>query len=91
MMKTSAPPWGWRDQAECAGTFTDSWAVPSEDQGAALSMCLACPVASECLEAALMEEGSMQAAGRFGLRGGMTPEQRYALYRARARAAEVAE
>ena len=91
MMKTSAPPLWWRDQAECVGTFTDSWAVPSEDQGAALSMCLVCPVASECLEAALMEEGSMQAAGRFGLRGGMTPVQRYALYQARARAAEVAE
>ena len=43
----------------------------------AIAVCCQCPVASECLEYALTQ--------RFGIWGGVTPPQRHAIARARAR------
>jgi hypothetical protein len=43
-------------------------------------ICATCPVVDECLTAALAEEGGRGKDTRFGIRGGLTPSQRHALY-----------
>lgn len=47
----------------------------------ALRACARCPVAVDCLETALEEEGTR--VGRYGIRGGLTPKQRITLSRRR--------
>ena len=42
----------------------------------ALRVCATCPVATQCLDAALAEEGNLAGAYRHGIRGGTTPDQR---------------
>lgn len=47
----------------------------------ARSVCSGCPVRTECYLAALDEEAGAAEARRFGLRGGVTPGQRYSIWR----------
>lgn len=43
---------------------------------AAKAICRDCPVAIDCLLDELQAEGGRAASGRYGIRGGMTPEER---------------
>ena len=76
----------WRDRAACLGDDHDAF-FPHRDDAtgtdAALRVCATCPVATECLEAALAKEGNLAGQYRYGIRGGTTPEQRASLARAR--------
>lgn len=49
----------------------------------AKAMCARCPLARECLERAMAEEKS---GGRYGIRGGFTPDERKLLSRSASRA-----
>lgn len=69
----------WRDRAACLGAddevfFPDRGDTAGAD--AALRICATCPVTTECLAAALTEEGNLAGQYRHGIRGGTTPEQR---------------
>ena len=44
-------------------------------------VCNGCPVQAECLAEAMRHEGTVSAKGRHGVWGGLTPAERYALYR----------
>lgn len=73
----------WRDQAACAGMDTEDFYPPSGAGGpiqaaAAISVCKDCPVRVECLDAAMCEEYGGQA---YGVRGGLTADDRMALAR----------
>lgn len=48
----------------------------------AKAMCARCPLAQECLDRAMAEE---KTGGRYGIRGGFTPEERKAVARKQAR------
>lgn len=66
----------WRELAACDGQPPQ----PFDDltlQGRLT--CSTCPVRSECLEAAMLEEGRTRASYRAGLRGGLAPADRVAL------------
>lgn len=66
----------WRDDAACITSPGDLWfPSPAWATDEAVHVCWSCPVRRRCLDEALVEERD---AGRlrFGVRGGMTPEQR---------------
>jgi len=76
----------WRKDVE---TFRAKWfplGVNGPQTGAKLAaqyadakgVCDACPVAADCLRASLIEEGGAATAVRFGMRGGMRPDERHA-------------
>lgn len=80
----------WRDRAACLTEplvrfFEDplpEYGPPDEGALAyARSFCVRCPVRGQCLDAELREEGRAVEGRRFGVRGGMTPQQRASLYR----------
>ena len=90
----------WRFRAACAGLPGDeffptgAWGAANDVAGAyqaAARVCVRCPVRLECLEAALDEEGPSSAGNRYGMRGGLTPGQRRAVYDSRVEAARLAE
>jgi len=57
--------------------------VQVEDARAA---CGRCPVLAECLAYVMRSEGGQQASGRHGVWAGLTPKERYELYRGRRKA-----
>lgn len=70
----------WHRSANCREYpteifFTDTAGWSWENRKAVEVVCSACPVASECLLAALREEQDAPTI-RFGIRGGMTAHQR---------------
>jgi hypothetical protein len=52
---------------------------PTDEPGTAhaLTFCAVCPVGEECLAVADSVEGDVKPAGRFGIRGGLTPVNRW--------------
>ncbi|WP_372699392.1 WhiB family transcriptional regulator [Arthrobacter sp. JSM 101049] len=82
----------WRELAECRG-WTEKGVDPWFPQNlsdptaydVAARICACCPVAQQCLDAAMAVEGAIHGRQRSGMFGGLTPEQRYALYRRRGR------
>jgi Transcription factor WhiB len=66
----------WRERAACRGRDPTWWFGSPFEQAVALRVCASCPVRIECLYAALVEEDGLRAAERFGVRGGMVPDQR---------------
>ena len=44
-------------------------------------ICSECPLKTQCLEHAMREEGSAGPRARWGIRGGLTPGERFRLYR----------
>lgn len=69
----------WRDRAACLGADDDTFFPDRTDTAGtdkALRVCATCPVTTQCLTAALAEEGNLAAAYRHGIRGGTTPDQR---------------
>lgn len=65
----------WTDRAACAGEDVDFFPDPTDLPGnqAAKNICRSCPVIADCLDDAMREE---PAGGRYGIRGGLTPEER---------------
>lgn len=72
----------WDDHAACKG-LTDAFFPERGDSvgaDAARRVCLhSCPVRQQCLDAALQEEGSAGKSTRYGVRGGLTPNERHRL------------
>ncbi|MCY0921864.1 MULTISPECIES: WhiB family transcriptional regulator [unclassified Streptomyces] len=66
----------WADQASCAG---DRAAEFLGDALAARSICGTCPVRTECLTAALVEEAGEGLYEREGIRGGLNAHERWEL------------
>lgn len=79
-------PTEWKNEAACRGV-DPTWFAPAEDaltqypRGRAV--CMRCPVRDACLTDAMNREGDKPASHRAGLWGGLSPEQRAALARAR--------
>lgn len=74
---TLTPAGAWAAHALCRFDdpklyFTDS------GTGAALATCRTCPVRVQCLDMAMAAEGDRSAGSRFGIFGGLTPEERAA-------------
>ena len=67
----------WPSKAACQSSDPDALFVQGAAQNRAKSVCLGCPVRSECLADAL--DGRME----FGVWGGMTERERRALLRRR--------
>lgn len=82
------PRYGWWQEAECATVDSAPW-FPLGVNGPqtldrleaqyadAKAVCDVCPVAADCLRAALIEEGGAATNIRFGMRGGMRPDERH--------------
>ncbi|WP_217514867.1 WhiB family transcriptional regulator [Streptomyces lunaelactis] len=73
----------WRDFAACAG-LGDLF-LPRDERNASSAeqkrICAGCPVKTDCLNAAMKEEGSVDQFRRAGVRGGLTPTERAGLAR----------
>jgi hypothetical protein len=85
----------WRDRAACSGLsvstfYEDVW--PETDEGEPLplipgayerarAVCETCPVRLACHSEAMEEEGDAADGRRYGIRGGVTPSQRYSIWR----------
>ncbi|MFD6970710.1 WhiB family transcriptional regulator [Streptomyces sp. NPDC059949] len=75
---TLAPPRiDWRQAAACTG-LADLFFPHDDrrDEPQAKKICRRCPVRTECLNAALAEEGTANQWARYGIRGGLNPRQR---------------
>jgi len=72
---------GWRDLAACKGMDLDVFFRFKGQRGyeEARRVCLACPVVRECGEEAMrMESSGEYLPWRFGVYGGMSPQERRA-------------
>ncbi|MFF9844651.1 WhiB family transcriptional regulator [Streptomyces sp. NPDC013740] len=70
----------WRQSAACGRVDPDlMFPDPGNRRAvlAALDVCRGCPVLLPCLDEALNEEGGKTKDSRYGIRGGLTPSQRY--------------
>lgn len=84
---TIARAWHWRDDAACIGKA--ALFLPRKEFGpeanaridAAKMICERCPVKDACLTDAMATEGTFDARSRAAVRGGLTPDERYARYR----------
>lgn len=89
MTDDPTPDARWWHQAACQGAddatfFPADGMDPAYRRAAArdaLAICAACPVRLECLDDALREERGKAATGRFGVRGGLTSDDRFNLER----------
>lgn len=66
----------------------EAWFTPGLTPEQAGALCTGCPVMAECLAVAMTAEGSLvggKFSGRYGVWGGLTPDQRAALHRRRTR------
>lgn len=83
----------WRELAACRGWVEENGSDPwfPEHPGApgayetAKKICAGCPVAQQCLDTAMAEEGSVHGRQRWGMFAGLLPEERHHLYKRRAR------
>lgn len=68
----------WRGRAACIGVDTEIFfPVHRNRNETAMAICAGCPVRTECLTAALDEEGPITAHGiSYGIRGGKTADAR---------------
>lgn len=79
----SAPD--WTELAACNGVHIDVFYPSDEGSGGeelwttARRYCAGCPVARACLREALAEELTRPVRMRFGMRGGLTPDERFAM------------
>ncbi|NUS72461.1 MAG: WhiB family transcriptional regulator [Corynebacteriales bacterium] len=72
--QAARPDLSWRTQARCRTVDPETFfPLPTEPADLALALCNACPVAAECLRAAL-EAGDCE-----GVWGGTTPRERRAM------------
>lgn len=90
------PIWRGPAQRTCLGEDTalfypaDGESLQARDVRAAKAkaLCAGCCARGECLEAAMAEEGGKS--GRYGIRGGLTPEERTSLLKSRVASARHA-
>lgn len=84
---------GWRDEALCAIEFTPEQAdalfygFRDAEERAAKRVCARCAVLEDCLEDVMRMEGAAAKSLRFGVRGGLTGEERAQLHARRRRLA----
>lgn len=79
----------WTTRAACAPEDMDPelwFSLDPEVQLQAKAICVACPVLDVCLKEALAEEGGKRTAGRYGILGGLLPNERFNRYMARLKA-----
>jgi hypothetical protein len=73
----------WRDVAVCGGTDPEIFFPRNRGRitwGPARAICSECPVSDQCLEETMKLEGEGASLSvRFGMFGGLTPEERYTL------------
>ena len=69
---------GWSDLAACRGATDVMFPTCGGDVGAAVAVCMSCPVRLSCLGAARNDE--LCAPEIFGVRGGLTPPERSRVY-----------
>lgn len=83
----------WQDDAACRDIGWGLFLPLDDDEGnqwnsntyaPGKAVCAACPVRTDCLEDAMTREGDATHQYRSGLWGGLTPNQRARLARARA-------
>lgn len=72
-------PQPWSTEAACKDEPIDLFFDP-KTEAAALRICNACQVRSECAEQCMIEEGKAPY-GRYGVRGATSPEQREVIHR----------
>lgn len=68
--------------AKCSPWMDDLFFPEKSGNGhyeAARQICGTCPVRQACLDVAMQEEGNLSAPSRYGMRGGLTPDERYKL------------
>lgn len=78
----------WRESAVCREVDDDTFFPALGDTSGinyAKTICAGCPVRQACLVEALREEGGKAKNNRFGVRGGKSAGQRYAMYTAHRR------
>lgn len=91
----TAPVDGWQKAGRCREIGPGAF-VPATDHEPldlyrqARPVCAGCPVKAQCLEYALDLEGPVPTAGRSGIYGGLSPRQRYSVYRKRQKVARAA-
>lgn len=74
---------GWRYKAICYGTEHEAWGSSDPDIVAELkAMCGRCPAQRDCLADALATERAPLAL-RWGIRGGLTAQERAAMTKSR--------
>lgn len=80
----------WHHRAACreaeAGMFFPRLEA-ADDYTRAREYCAYCPVRDACLEEAMTVERGLARSARFGMWGGLSPEERHNLRRVRRRAA----
>ena len=82
------PGLDWRTQAACLGRDPETFfPQPADREGEdeAIAICWGCPVEADCLAEAMEAETYRPTSGRYGIWGGKTPQQRYAMYRKESR------
>ncbi|MFD8404634.1 WhiB family transcriptional regulator [Streptomyces anulatus] len=79
---TLGPAGDWRTLGTCSSTPDDDlWFAEPSDKATirdAITACLSCPVLLLCRQAAADEERGDGKQSRYGIRGGLTPVQRWA-------------
>lgn len=75
-------PHAWTEDAACIGLETDMFFPRGQHDPNIRKVCGSCPVAAECLAAAMIEERGKDRFHRHGMRGGLTPKQRADLAKA---------
>ena len=78
----------WETQAACRRYDPEIWFPQSYTGPTALAqiseaqrICNSCPVKAACLDDAMGREGNKSSENRHGICGGLTPDERYQLYR----------
>lgn len=69
----------WCENAKCLGNDTEFFFQTGYGYQLAEEFCETCPVRTECLNSALLEEQGKQLFSRHGVRGGMNAKDRYNL------------
>ena len=71
----------WVGQALCVGADPELWYDDQPEHpgyAAAKTICRSCPVTTECLDRALAEEAHLPRSEKYGIRGGLDPDERQA-------------
>ena len=75
----------WRTRAACLGRDPEILFPHPSDRDGEDAVCWQCPVEADCLADAMDAEKGLSAFNRWGIWGGKTPQQRYAMYRSQTR------
>lgn len=71
----------WRERAACDGADVEAFYPARRDRvdQRAITTCRTCPVAADCLDVAMRDETGLPGDYRYGIWGGLTPDERAAL------------